>query len=159
MLNYKYKDRLFTNLFGREEHKEWILSLYNAVNGTSYTDKDAIEINTMEDVVYMGMKNDVSFLLGHEISIYEHQSTCNPNMPLRMLVYLGRLYDKYTKQNRLNIYGETQIHIPLPQLIVFYNGLQDMPDERELYLRDAFSEGMDKDKADVAVRVRMLNIN
>ena len=72
--NGKEKDRLFCFIFGREENKKWTLSLYNAVNGTDYINTDDIEITTMSDVIYMGMKNDVSFIIGSEISLYEHQS-------------------------------------------------------------------------------------
>ena len=96
-INREHKDRLFTFLFGREENKRWTLELYNAVNHTSYENADDIEINTLENVLYMGMKNDVSFLLDSNISLYEQQSTYNPNMPLRNLMYLGRLYDKYIR--------------------------------------------------------------
>ena len=87
----EYKDRLFSFIFGREEHKDWTLSLYNAVNRTNHTDPDEIEINTIEDYLYMGMKNDVSFIIRSIMSLYEQQSTFNPNMPLRELIYLGRL--------------------------------------------------------------------
>ena len=73
-VNPHEKDRLFCYIFGREEHKEWTLSLYNAINGTSYDDPSEVEITTMEDVVYMGMKNDVSFIVHSDIQFYEHQS-------------------------------------------------------------------------------------
>ena len=83
-----FKDSLFRLVFhGKEE----LLSLYNAVNGSSYTNADDLEINTLEDVVYMGMKNDVSFLFAHYLNLYEAQSTSNPNMPLRGTIYFGDL--------------------------------------------------------------------
>ena len=99
MINKEYKDRLFTKIFGREEHRDWALNLYNAVNGTSHADAEAIEFNTLEDVLYMGMKNDVSFLFHMEMNVYEHQSTFNPNMPVRMLSYVGMLYRKYVMKS------------------------------------------------------------
>ena len=92
-VNRNYKDRLFSFLFGREENKDWTLSLYNAVNGTDYTDPDKIEINTMGEFLYLGMKNDVSFILDSTMNLYEQQSTYNLNMPVRQLIYLGRLYE------------------------------------------------------------------
>ena len=101
--NRNHKDRLFCFIFGRTENRKWTLSLYNAVNGTDYIDQDDIEITTMEDVIYMGMKNDVSFIINSEISLYEHQSTYNPNMPVGQLMYLGRQYDKYIKRTKQNI--------------------------------------------------------
>ena len=80
-INREHKDRLFTFLFGEKGHKEWTLSLYNAVNGTDHMDPDNIEFTTMEEAVYMGMKNDVSFTLCHVMNVYEQQSSYNPNMP------------------------------------------------------------------------------
>ena len=160
MINREYKDRLFTFIFGSEEHKDWTLSLYNAVNGSDYDDLSAIEINTIKDVLYMGMKNDVSFIVGTQtINLYEQQSTYNPNMPLRELIYAGLLYDKYVKSNDLNIYSESIVRVPLPKLVVFYNGLKENEDETTLELNDAFPNGADADESDIHVRVRMLNIN
>ena len=82
-VNREYKDRLFSFIFGREENKKWTLSLYNAINKTYYTNEDDIVINTMSDTIYMGMKNDVSFLISDVLNLYEQQSTYNPNMPVR----------------------------------------------------------------------------
>ena len=156
MINTKHKDRLFAFLFGREENKRWTLSLYNAVNGSSYTDSGIIQITTMDDVLYMGMKNDVSFLIANSMSIYEQQSTYNPNMPVRELMYAARLYDKYIHENKLNIYGKERIPLPTPKLAVFYNGRENQED-RVLELKDAF--WADAEEADISVRVRMMNIN
>ena len=81
-INREYKDRLFIFIFGREENKEWTLSLFNAVNGSDYDDPSLIEFNTLNDFLYMGMKNDVSFVVSDQLNLYEHQSSYNPNMPL-----------------------------------------------------------------------------
>lgn len=155
-INQEYKDRLFTFIFGREENREWTLSLYNAVNGSHYTDASAIEITTIKEVIYMGMHNDVSFLVGNEMNLYEQQSTYNPNMPLRHMQYLGNLYESYIKRRKLNKYGKNLIQLPVPRFIVFYNGMKNIGDETILRLSDAFPAGA---KADVEVTVRMLNIN
>ena len=157
-INREHKDRLFIFLFGREENKKWTLELYNAINGTDYSNSDDIEINTIEDVLYMGMKNDVSFLLGSFLSLYEQQSTFNPNMPIRNLMYLGKLYDKYIHSHGLNIYGRHQIKLPVPKLITIYNGDEERDDDYILRLSDAF-EDEHKLYSDVDVRVRMININ
>ena len=82
-INTKNKDSLFRFIFGAEENKKHLLSLYNAINNTHYTNLEDIEINTLSDVIYVRVKNDVSFILYSEMSLYEHQSTFNPNMPLR----------------------------------------------------------------------------
>ena len=158
MVNFEHKDRLFTFMFGRAENRDWLLSLYNAVNGSAYTDAEAIEITTIDDAVYMGMKNDASFLLHWIMSLWAHQSTYNPNMPVRELMCLGKLYDKYIHQRKVNIYGSTLIKLPVPKLVVFYNGRKDQDDEETLKLSDAFPNDADV-VSDVEVRVRMLNIN
>lgn len=157
-INSQYKDRLFNFIFGREENKEWTLSLYNAVNGSDYTDPTVIEFNTIKDVLYLGMRNDTSFMIADIMSVYEHQSTFNPNMPLRLLQYVGDLYAGYLSENKLNKYGKTLIKLPVPKLVVFYNGSDEMEDESVLKLRDAFEESVRK-QADVEVKVRMINVN
>lgn len=159
MINREYKDRLFSFIFGREENREWTLSLYNAVNGSSYPDPAEIEFNTIDSILYLGMHNDLSFIIRYDMNLYAHQSTFNPNMPLRELMYLGQLYSKYVTQNKLNIYGRTRVRIPMPKIMVFYNGKEDADDETILELKDSFYEGADASKSDVAVRVRMLNIH
>ena len=161
MVNSKYKDRLFSFIFGNVEKKDWTLSLYNAVNHSSYTNPDEITLMTMEDVLYMGMKNDLSFLITNIISMYEQQSSYNPNMPIRKLMYAARLYDKYIHQHKLNIYGTRQIYLPVPKLVTFYNGKENR-EEEILELKNAFrtEDGKRIDvEADIEVRVRMININ
>ena len=126
--NIQYKDRLFNFIFGSEENKAWTLSLYNAVNGSSYTDPTAIEINTIKEVMYLGMHNDVSFLISDNMNLYEQQSTYNPNMPLRFLQYAGNLYEKYIVQHELNKYSSTLLALPVPKLVFFYNGDRNQPE-------------------------------
>ena len=154
--NVQYKDRLFNFLFGSEENKAWTLSLYNAVNGSHYTDPSMIKITTIREVMYLGMHNDVSFLISNEMNLYEQQSTYNPNMPVRLLQYAGNLYERYFKENSLNKYGGRLLQLPVPKLVVFYNGKKEQPDEMILMLSDSFPEGSD---ADIEVKVRMLNVN
>ncbi len=158
-INTEHKDRLFSFIFGKEKNKKWTLALYNAVNHSDHSDPDDIEINTIEDYLYMGMKNDVSFLIHSSLNLYEHQSTYNPNMPMRQLIYLSQAYDKYIKKNKYNLYGGKKIEVPIPKLVTFYNGLKDTDDETDLYLSDLFPDDRNKDDADVSVRVHMFNIN
>ncbi|MBR6028265.1 MAG: hypothetical protein IKP40_04180 [Clostridia bacterium] len=155
---HEYKDRLFGFIFGREEHKEWTLSLYNAINGSNYDDPSQIVITTIREVLYMGMHNDVSFMISDEMNLYEQQSTYNPNMPLRMLQYAGNLYENELERRERSKYGHRLVPLPVPRLVVFYNGLTDEPDETVLRLSDAFPAGS-ADKADIEVRVRMVNVN
>ena len=135
--NREYKSTLFAKLFG--ENKENALSLYNAINDSHYTNADDLIFTTLEDVVYMKMKNDVSFLFDKTLSLYEHQSTYNPTMPLRGFLYFADLYRKLI-QNNEQIYSKNIVKIPSPRYIVFFNGNStDMPEAyKDIYLSDAF---------------------
>ena len=155
--NRQYQDRLFKAIFGREEHKDWLLSLYNALNGSSYTDPSAIEINTIEGIIYVTMKNDISFLIDSQINLYEQQSSYNPNMPLRGLMYFAELYQKHlTKQDR-DLFTTALVKIPTPNFVVFYNGSRDMPDVTKLRLSEAFE--IPAENGDFEWTATMLNIN
>lgn len=156
-INKRHKDRLFRLLFGDEKNKENLLSLYNAIHGTKYTNADDLEITTMDDCVYMKMKDDVSFLLQHVLSLYEQQSSWNPNMPLRGFLYFAHLYNKYIEKNKLNIYGSRQLKVPTPQYIVFYNGDGMMEDERKLKLSDAFEDNRVADEFEWTATVKNIN--
>ena len=137
-INFQYKDRLFRLLFGREEYKENVLDLYNALNNSDYKDVSELELFTIEDVIYIKMKNDVAFILDSYLSLWEQQSTDNPNMPVRGLMYFGKLYSKYIKSRKLNIYGTKQIMIPTPRYVVLYNGAKDAVPIKTLRLSDSF---------------------
>ena len=154
--NREYKATVFSKLFG--EDKENALSLYNAVNGSDYTNADDLIFTTLDDVVYMKMKNDVSFLFDKTLSLYEHQSTYNPNMPLRGFLYFADLYRQLIKDNE-RIYSKNLVKIPAPKYIVFYNGdKKDMPEQvKELYLSDAFDMEVEPGKFEWTAR--MVNIN
>ena len=117
--------------------------MYNALNGTDYTDVSDLTVTTLEDIVYMSYKNDISFILGSEMSLFEHQSTFNPNMPLRGLFYFSSLYKKYVAENNIDIYSSKRAQIPIPRYIIFYNGRQEMPERCTLRLSDAFVKKSD----------------
>ncbi len=154
--NREYKSTVFSKLFG--EDKENALSLYNAVNNSNYTNADDLVFTTLDDVVYMKMKNDVSFLFDKTLSLYEHQSTYNPNMPLRGFLYFADLYRQLIKDNEC-IYSKSIVKIPAPKYIVFYNGdKKDMPEKvKELYLSDAFDREVEPGKFEWTAT--MVNIN
>ena len=154
-VNREYKDRLFKFIFGNPEHKQWTLSLYNAVNETNYTDVGMVTLTTIEDAVYMNMKNDVSFLVANTMNLYEQQSSFNPNMPMRFLIYAGMVYSKYIEQNAdYHQYSTALQKAPAPKCVCFYNGISEKEERTVLQLRDAFSTDTDID-----VRVTMMNIN
>lgn len=138
--NLKYKDRLFCLIFGDENEKQNIISLYNALNGTDYSEDEEVEVTTIHDVIYINMKKDVSFIVDSHMSLFDQQSSVNPNMPLRGLMYFGNLYDSYIESRGLNIYGSKLIRIPTPQYYVLYNGKVEAPAVAELKLSDAFAK-------------------
>ena len=136
-INRKYKDSLFRIAF---QEKEKLLELYNAINGSDYEDPSELTIYTMEDVIFMGIKNDISFLVGEMLNLYEHQSTENPNMPIRGLLYFAGNYKSYVAKHDLDIYSTTLQKLPFPQYYVLYNGMKDEEDRKVLELKDAFPE-------------------
>lgn len=138
-INREHKDRLFRLLFS-EEYKENLLELYNAVNGSEYLDESELEVVTLKDVIYMRMKNDSAFIIGNMLNLYEHQSTFNPNMPLRGLLYFADVYRGMIAGKEWNIYGSRLIKLPLPSYIVFYNGDAEKDSVMKLRLSEAFEE-------------------
>ena len=136
-MNRNYKDSLFCRLFS---DKERALSLYNAINGTNYANADELEIITLENTLFIVMKNDVAILFNDRITLYEHQSTSNPNMPLRGLFYYVRTLDGYPTGKGLKerLYRDSLVKIPAPEYYVLYNGTDEKQDREELLLSDAF---------------------
>lgn len=156
--NREHKSTLFCKVF---EDKKYLLELYNGVNQTNYQNVDDLEVNTLENVVYITMKNDLSFLIDCNMNLYEHQSTVNPNMPLRGLLYLAQLYNKYIAKHNLNLFSTSALKIPVPQYVVFYNGTQEQPDEQVLLLSELFQKEKKRQYVDgcLECQARMLNIN
>lgn len=148
----EYKDRLFRMIF---KDKKELMSLYNAMNGTNYMNPDDLQINTLDNAIYMGMRNDLSFLIDYRMQVYEHQSTYNPNMPLRELVYITRLYAGLTRNQ--NLYGTKLVEIPTPRFVAFYNGETEKPDLMELKLSDSFE--IQEEEVSLQLKMSMLNIN
>ena len=155
----KVYDRLFISIFGKdtERSKRWRLELYNALNGTNYTDPDALELNTLENVIYIKMYNDVSFLVDSQMTLYEHQRTTNANMPLRGFMYFSKLYEKYLESTGKQVTSSTLIKIPNPNYIVFYNGDTERDEDYELKLSDAFL--LEDKSGRFEWTARVLNIN
>ena len=149
------KDRLFRFLF--EKDREALLQLYNALNGTNYNDSSLLQVVTIESAVYVVMKNDLAFIIAGVLNLYEHQSTVNPNMPVRFLIYLAQEYQGVIEKAQESLYGSKQILLPTPHCVVFYNGDREIPEEQVLKLSDAFENK--EQKADVELTVKVLNIN
>lgn len=148
---YTYKDRVFRLLF---KEKKRLLELYNALNDTHYTNEEDLIINTLDNAIYIKMKNDISFIIDCNMCLYEHQSTYSPNLPLRGFFYFADLYKKLTKD--IDISVRKLIKIPTPHYIVFYNGLEKQSEEFAMKLSDAFE---DASEGCMELTVRVLNIN
>ena len=134
-----YKDTLFRMIFGRENEQSarWRMELYNALSGKNHTNPADLELTTIENVIYITTKNDLSFLVDSQMTLYEQQSTVNKNMPLRGLLYFAQLYQMYVKKQKKDLFGEL-VKIPAPQYVVFYNGDTNKPDRYKMKLSEAF---------------------
>ena len=150
--NREYKSDAFKAYFSEKKNA---LELYNALNGTNYTNEDDLEINSIENAVFLKIYNDVSFVISGTINLYEHQSTVNPNMPLRDLFYVADLYKPYTA--KADLYGKKPVKIPTPKFVVFYNGTEDLPDKSLMKLSDSFMQETDSPELELIVTV--LNVN
>lgn len=139
-INRKYKDTLFARLFGSIENKGAMIDLYNELNDSRYPHNTNLEIVTIRNTVYLGMHNDAAFIIDNEIlSLWEEQSTYNPNMPLRGLIYLVQEYQRMFADGKKDIYGPRKIILPTPKYVVFYAGKPDEPNE-VMKLSDAFTD-------------------
>ena len=150
--NRNYKDTVFRMLFSDRKN---LLSLYNAVNQKHYTDPEDLEIVTLENAIYMGMKNDLAFIIDTNLYLYEHQSTYNPNMPLRDLFYISNEYQKLL--DKKSLYSSSLQKIPAPNFIELYNGTDTLSDFSEHRLSSAFENLSGEPKLELIVTV--LNIN
>ena len=147
-----YKDTVFRMLFSDRKN---LLSLYNAVSGAHYEDPEKLEIVTLENAIYMGMKNDLAFIIDTDLFLYEHQSTYNPNMPLRDLFYISSEYQKLV--DKKSLYSSVLQKIPAPQFIVFYNGTEKEKDSWVNHLSEAFQNLSGNPKLELEVLT--ININ
>ena len=157
-VNREYKNSLFTTLFNDAEK---LLSLYNAVSGNNLPPGTPVEIATLEDVLFNYRRNDVAFVLDDKIVILiEHQSSISANMPLRLLIYVARVYEKLIDNDA--IYKSKLLKIPKPDFIVLYNGPDEFPDEKTLRLSDAYREMPEtlvRLSGFLELEVRVVNVN
>lgn len=147
-----HKDTVFRMLF---REKKNLLELYNALNGTAHTDETALAVYTLENSIYMNVKNDVSLLFDGELCLFEHQASVNPNLPLRDLSYVTRQLERYTEGRSL--YGRRLVRIPEPRFVVFYNGVEEQPEQSVLRLSDSFLKRTRH--PELELKVRILNVN
>lgn len=147
-----YKDTVFRMVY---RQKEKLLELYNALNGTGYDNPDELEVYTLENAIYMNIKNDVSILLDSVLTLYEQQASVNPNMPLRDLMYVARQLEKYVRDKP--VYSSKLIRLPVPKFVIFYNGTRRQPEKQILKLSDAYLR--ETSEPELELKVTMFNIN
>lgn len=150
--NKRYKDTVFRMLF---LDKVRLLQLYNAVNDTDYDNPNDLTITTLENAIYMSMKNDISCMVDMRLALFEHQSTVNPNMPLRDLYYVSDTFAKFHSDK--DMYSPRLIKLPNPRFIVFYNGDAEQPAIRQMRLSDAYTHNEDEPHLELVVT--QININ
>jgi predicted transposase/invertase (TIGR01784 family) len=159
-VNKNYKDSVFSFIFS---NPDTLRELYCALKGVTLPAEAPVIINTLDDVIFMERINDISFEIdGKLIVLIEHQSTKNPNIAIRLLMYIARLYEKITDDEKL--YSSKKIFIPQPEFFVLYNGLEPCPDEEILKLSESFKEaeslGVPKrDIPPLELEVKIININ
>ncbi|MDR2900867.1 MAG: Rpn family recombination-promoting nuclease/putative transposase [Treponema sp.] len=160
IINKKYKDSIFTSLFSEPDV---LRELYSAIRGVTLPPDTPVTINTLENVLYMDFNNDISFEIGGKLVVLiEHQSTINPNIALRLLMYITRIWEKEIKSRKL--YSKKQLKIPFPEFFVLYNGNDPFPDEEIVRLSDMFIDSQDlglpeKTHPLLELEVRIININ
>jgi hypothetical protein len=151
--NREYKSSVFASYFSDGEK---LIEMYNAIEGKNYPKTSTVQVNTLEDALFMERINDVSFLLDEKLIILlEHMSTVSANLPLRMLLYMGRLYEKILDND--NIYRQKLVRIPKPDFIVLYNGDEEYPDRVRLKLSDAFENADIPNSLELTVNVYNIN--
>jgi predicted transposase/invertase (TIGR01784 family) len=159
-VNSQYNASVFSLLFG---HPNILRELYSAIEGVPLDPAIPIQINTLSNVLFMDRINDISFAIGDKLVILiEHQSTINPNMPIRLLMYIARVYEKIIGSR--NIYSGKKLLIPRPEFIVLYNGKDTYPDTKTLTLSEAFEEAVSlglaaAEKTALELVVKVYNIN
>ena len=157
-INRNVKDRLFRFVFGNEKHKDWTLNLYNSLQGTHYTNPDDLELVSLDNAIYMHMRNDLSTLVAlWYLSFFEHQASLNPNIPYRMLQYCAATYSNYVAKNDLNPYGRKAMVLPVPKFFVLYNGVEKAEKHTVLKLSDLYYNKDEEPMLELIVH--QLNIN
>lgn len=154
--NKEVKDRVFKLIFQNPVHA---LELFNALNGTDFKDPSKLEINTLENVMFYSLENDLSFVMDNKMNLYEQQSTHTANMPYRFLGYTTELYSKYLADSDRKKYSNKRIMLPAPTFTVFYNGTQEAPDKEVMKLSSSFLGMKEGEIPSLELIVQWYNVN
>lgn len=150
--NREYKSDVFGMLC---EEPEYALEVYNALNQSDYRDPHLVEVCNLERGISLSVRNDAAFILDMNLSVYEHESTICPNMPLRELIYVTNILEQWVKKQ--NIYGRKLVKIPTPRFAVFYNGMEEQPEQYQQKLSDAYANPMEKPELELTCTVYNIN--
>ena len=152
--NREYKSDVFSMLM---EDKRYALEVYNALNGSDFSDPEQVEMVRLDKGVSLSVRNDAAFIIDMNISFYEHQSTYNPNIPLRGMIYYANTMERWIKEQGKDLFSRRRIAIPTPHFVVFYNGTEKRPEYEEMKLSDAFCHPADHPGIEVLCRVYNIN--
>ena len=150
--NREYKSDVFGMLM---EEPGYALEVYNALNHSDYRDPGLVEVCSLERGISLSVRNDAAFILDMNLSVYEHESTVCPNMPLRALIYATNILEQWVKKQ--NIYGRKLVKIPTPRFAVFYNGVEEQPEQYQLKLSDAYANRMEEPELELTCTVYNIN--
>lgn len=153
-INRKSKDSVFTKLFSDTGN---ILELYKQLHpeDKTVTEKD-IQLQTLSTVLINDIYNDLGFIVNENgraklVMLVEAQSAWNPNMTLRMLLYLAETYRRYVKDSQQSEHSNSRVKLPKPELYVVYSGNRNVPDE--ISFKDDFFDG----DSPVDLRIKILS--
>ena len=152
--NREYKSDVFSMLM---EDKAYALEVYNALNGSDYTDPEEVELVQLEKGVSLSIRNDASYIIDMNFNFYEHQSTYNGNMPLRSMIYFVNALDDWLKENEHDLFSRKRIMIPTPHFVVFYNGTEKRPEYEEMRLSQSFYHQMAEPEIELVCKAYNIN--
>ena len=150
--NTEYKSDTFSMLL--EEPKN-ALEVYNALNGSNYTDAGIVEMKTLDRGISLSVRNDAAFIVDTDLNMYEHQSSYNPNMPLRHLIYFTKTIEQLV-ENR-DLFSRKKITVPTPHFVVFYNGIEKRPETEIMRFSDSFEKAVDNPEIELLCTVYNIN--
>ena len=150
--NREYKSDVFSMLM---EDKHYALQVYNALNGSKYDDPEQVEIVSLRRGFSLSIRNDAAFIVDMSLNIYEHQSTYNPNMPLRSIIYFAEYLNKMIRKK--DLFSPRTIVIPTPHFAVFYNGMKDRPEREVIRLSTSYEKPTDMPELELICTIYNIN--
>ena len=160
MRKREYKDTVFVDLFFHceEAYKNFALlfrSLCEFLNINFHFEMEDLQPVSLENSLYNGRRTDVLYSIRDSLLVFvEHQSTVNPNMPLRYLEYAVEVLKKLTCQRAK--YAASPLDLKDIFFLNLYNGKEKVKDVYDTYLSDLIKLKINKD---VSLELKVTNIN